>query len=241
VNAATVLHTGFATVDALVVTLPSNPSQVGIRFLGNGGIDILDGSVNLEELEISGGIVFQNENNAAFPDIDSTLTLASGATGTLWTYTSLLDRDGVLPGTAFNVTRFIKPRDAPGLLTLNPGQYKVSGTVYFQLTAPASTNSVLITQAGVTLHNGTMSNGTSLASTQCIASFNVFLGDTWGGSCSFAQVFTVSVNQTGTLSAWASWPFTSIPISNLVMIGSSSTLLVEELFVRTSENLYPGF
>jgi len=241
VNTLSILHTGDALVDALVVTTAKDPSLVGVRFMGDGSIDLMDGDILFDDLEVNGGIQFENENNIAYQKSATppSLVLAQGGSGVFYSYSQLQDRDLGAPGSAFTPSRFSQPNNTQDLLTVSAGHYRVSGSVYFAPTGTANTSLVAVTQAWVSAWVGTSSNtsATPAWTTSCWANFNTVAGSTWGGSCSFRDVLVVKKGQTMTLRASASWPFSSVPALDSLAVGAMSTVAVAEYFQRTSEGL----
>jgi len=241
VNTFSYLHTGNASIDALVVTTSSNASVAALRFKGDGSIDLMDGDVLFNDLNIQGGMVFENENNIAWPMKAATpnVSLAQGGSSAFYTYSQFQDRDLGAPGAAQNPTRFHAPTAATDLLTVTPGHYRVSGTVYFAPVGAVNTSLVAIGMASVGAWMGTQSNASSspfwMAS--CVANFNLVPGSTWGGSCSFSDVLVVNKGETVTLCTAASWPFSSVPSAQMLTVTSRSTIQVAEYFERTSEGL----
>jgi len=239
IQAATVLHTGQATVDALVFTASNDSTMATLRITGDGYMDFMGGELDFESLEISGGIVFENENNVAWARGDAvpSTNLVRGATAPFYVYNDLVDRDLVPPGVFYDPTRFAQPSDSAqqDLLTLFGGHYRVSGNVYFVLNSAATANARVIARAGVSAYLGTQSSGSAVWTTDCMANFQAVAGSTYGGSCFFDGIVIVDEASVMTLRTFAQWSFASATLGNTLRVDPISTILVEELFVRTSE------
>ena len=239
IQAATVLHTGQSTVDALVFTASNDSTMATLRITGDGYMDFMGGELDFESLEINGGILFENENNAAWARGDAvpSTNLVRGATAPFYVYNDLIDRDLVPPGVFYDPTRFAQPSDSAqqDLLTLFGGHYRVSGNVYFVLNSAATANARVIARAGVSAYIGTQSSGSASWTTDCMANFQVVAGATYGGSCFFDGIVIVDEASVMTLRTFAQWSFASATLGNTLRVDPSSTILVEELFTRTSE------
>jgi len=241
VNTLSYLHTGNASIDALVVATAANQSVAGIRFKGDGSIDLLDGDILFDELDVAGGIEFENENNIAYPTSAAVpdVVLSQGASGAFYSYSNLQDRDLGAPGARYTPTRFAQPTGAGDLITLQAGHYRVSGSVYFAPNTTATTSIVAIAQAAVSAWSGTASNSSVNPSwtASCVASFNLVAGSTFGGSCSFTDLLRVPAGQTMTLRTSASWPFSSAPSTDMIKVDARSNVQIAEYFERSSEGL----
>jgi len=239
IDAATVLHTGQSSIDALVFTSSTDPTLATLRVTGDGLLDFMGGSLNFEEIDIANGIVFENENNVAWARstaVPST-NLARGATAPIYVYSDLIDRDLVSPGQAYEPTRFSQPSNTMDLITLQPGHYRVSGAVYFVFDSAASANSRVIARAGARAYVGTSSSGTAVWDTDCAANFQSVSGSAFGGSCFFDDVLVVDAGEVLTLRSFAEWSFSSLTLANTLRVDPSSTILIEEYFERTSQGL----
>eukprot|EP01099_Mayorella_cantabrigiensis_P002989 TRINITY_DN234_c0_g1_i1.p1 TRINITY_DN234_c0_g1~~TRINITY_DN234_c0_g1_i1.p1 ORF type:complete len:873 (-),score=205.53 TRINITY_DN234_c0_g1_i1:164-2782(-) len=239
IDAATVLHTGQSSIDALVFTSSTDPTLATLRVTGDGLLDFMGGSLNFDQIDIGDGIVFENENNVAWARgsaVPST-NLARGATAPIYIYSDLIDRDGVLPGQAYEPTRFAQPSNSLDLITLQPGHYRVSGAVYFVFDSAASANSRVIARGGVRAYLGTSSSATAIWDTDCAANFQSVSGSALGGSCFFDDVVVVDAGEVITLRSFAEWSFASVTLANTLRVDPSSTILIEEYFERTSQGL----
>jgi len=241
VFAHTVFHSGQETVDQFVVSRPSDPSVAALRITGDGVVDFLDGSLYFRNLDIGGGITFDNEQNAAWPmsGVTTTRSLALGVSTYWFTYADLMDRDMGAPGAYIEPAIFGQPSDVSqtDLLTLTPGQYRVSGSVKLSTLSASNVDALVSATVGVDAFSGTESSGTAVWSTDCVASFGLIGGARVGGGCWFSGVVTVAAGQTRTLRTRALWNFSSATVSTPLTVDPASTLIIEELFERTSENL----
>ena len=124
------------------------------------------------------------------------------------------------------------------LLVLANGQYRVSGSVKFTTSVPSDSDSIVAVTAGVDAFVGTGStSGTAVWKTECVANFGLVAGFPSVGTCYFSGVVTVTSGNTMALRSRANWNFSSAPVATSILVDPSSTLLVEELFERTSEKL----
>jgi len=240
VNGQTIFHSGQATVDQLVITNPNDPTRASLRVTGDGAIDLIDGSLIFRNLEISNGVSFDNEQNLAFPPltVTTTRTLALGVSNNWFTYSDLIDRDLGAPGAWIDPAPFVQPANATDLLTLQNGQYRVSGSVKFATSTASDRDAVVVTTAGVDAFTGTSSQGqTSVWSTECVSNFGLVAGARTVGSCYFSGIVTVPSGTQVTLRSRALWDYSSTAVATAITVDPASTLIVEELFERTSENL----
>lgn len=239
VNAASVFHSGFATVDQLVVTSPTDPTKAALRITGDGAVDLLEGNLYFRNLEVATGITFDNEQNVAFtrPDTVTTRTLAMAVPTYWFTYSDLMDRDLGAPGTWIDPATFGQPSNITDLLVLSNGQYRVSGSVKFTTSVPSDADSIVAVTAGVDAFVGTQSTGTASWKTECVANFGLVAGFPSLGTCYFSGIITVPAGTSMTLRSRANWNFSSVPVATSILVDPNSTLLVEELFERTSEKL----
>jgi len=239
VEAATVLHTGQSTVDALVFTAANDSTVATLRVTGDGYLDFMGGELNFESLSVADGIEFENENNVAWvrgSAIPST-NLARGAQAPVYVYADMIDRDLQLPGQAFTVTRFGQPGNQQDLITLQPGHYRVTGNIYFTFNSAATASARVIARAGIDGYMGTSSTGNPRVwQTDCAANFQSIAGAVHGGSCFFDGVVIVQTGSVYTLRSFAEFSFASATLGNTLRVDPSSTILVEELFERTSES-----
>jgi len=240
VNGQTIFHSGQATVDQLVITTPDDPTRVALRITGDGQVDFVESSFFFRNLEVSNGVSFDNEQNLAFPPltVTTTRTLAMGVSNNWFTYSDLIDRDGGLAGAWIDPAPFVQPANATDLLTLQNGQYRVSGSVKFATSTVSDKDAVVVTMAGVDAFSGTSSAGqTATWSTECVANFGLVSGARTVGSCYFSGIVTVPAGSVFTLRSKADWSYSSTAVATAITVDPSSTLVVEELFERTSENL----
>ena len=239
VNAQTIFHSGQATVDQLVVTSPSDPTTAALRITGDGSVDFLEGALYFRNLDINGGVTFDNQQNVAWSPYGVTTTRSLSMTvPTFWfTYSDLIDRELDAPGRSLDPATFGQPSSGSDLITLAPGHYRVSASVKFATNSLADAAAVVVATAGIDAFSGTQSGGSVIWTQQCVASFGTITGVRSGGTCYFSGIVNVAAGQTTTLRTRAEWNYSSTPLTVSLVVDPASTVSVEQLFPRTSQNL----